>query len=193
LFILGLAIISIRNLHPFLAISHPVPGGIIAIEGWILDTNVERSVHSLDARHARDVFIVSAINPSVHERESGREHSEYMASNLRESGVPAEKIHLIFFEISKKDRTYHTAMALRGWLQERGLPVDTLNVITMGAHARRSRLLFQKAFGDNVKVGVIPIDDPNYDPVHWWRSSDGVGQMIFQGFAYMYARFFFRP
>jgi uncharacterized SAM-binding protein YcdF (DUF218 family) len=191
--ILGLFLIFVNGLHPFLAVSDPVPGGILVIEGWVHDINIEQTAIKFSAAHDRDVFILSALHASGSEREWGREHSEYIAAKLKRSGVSPERVHLIFCEVSKKDRTYHTAVALKSWLQERGIPVDSLNVITMGAHARRSRLLFQKAFGDKVKVGVIPIDDPDHDSAHWWRSRDGVGQMIYQCFAYIYAKFFFHP
>ena len=190
---LSLALAFIHGLRPFLAVSDPVPGGILVIEGWVHDINIEQTVIKFSAAHDRDVFILSALHASGPEREWGREHSEYIAAKLKRSGVSPERVHLIFCEVSKKDRTYHTAVALKSWLQERGIPVDSLNVITMGAHARRSRLLFQKAFGDKVKVGVIPIDDPDHDSAHWWRSRDGVGQMIYQCFAYIYAKFFFHP
>lgn len=191
--ILGLAFLSIRGLYPFLAVNDPVPGGIIVIEGWIHDISVEQTVNKLDAAHDRDVFIVCALRASGSEREPSRGQSEYIMEKLRRSGLSGERLHLVFCEVSNKDRTYHSAVALKNRLQEREIPVDSLNVITVGPHARRSRLMFQKAFGDKVTVGVIPTEDPDYDPAHWWRSSDGVGEVLFQCFAYMYAKFFFHP
>ncbi|MGA2556129.1 MAG: hypothetical protein ABSG04_07630, partial [Verrucomicrobiota bacterium] len=60
-------------------------------------------------------------------------------------------------------------------------------------HARRSRLLFQKACGDDTKVGVIALDDVGYDPTHWWRTSEGVREVVGEGIAYLYARIVFHP
>jgi hypothetical protein len=34
-----------------------------------------------------------------------------------------------------------------------------INVITVGVHARRSRVLFEKALGPDVEVGVISVVD----------------------------------
>jgi hypothetical protein len=191
--ILGLVLLSICGLYPFLAVSDPVPGGIIVIEGWIHDISIARTVNKLDPAHARDVFIVSALRSSGPERESGLGQAEYILGELRRSGLSGERLHQVFCEVSNKDRTYHSAVALRNRLQERRIPVDSLNVITAGPHARRSRLMFQKAFGVKVNVGVIPTQGPDYDPARWWRSSDGVGEVLFQCFAYIYARFFFYP
>jgi hypothetical protein len=69
--------------------------------------------------------------------------------------------------------------------------VRGINVLTEEAHARRTRLLFQKAFGDEVKVGIISVPSPDYDSKHWWRYSEGVREVIGEGIAYIYARFLF--
>jgi len=69
--------------------------------------------------------------------------------------------------------------------------VDNINVLTEGAHARRTRLLYQKAFGRNVTVGIIAVSNPDYDPKQWWRYSDGVREDIGESTPYIYAKFFF--
>jgi len=71
--------------------------------------------------------------------------------------------------------------------------VHSINVLTEDAHARRTRLLYQKAFGKNVAVGVIAISNPDYDPKDWWRYSEGVREVIGESIAYIYAQFFFYP
>jgi hypothetical protein len=63
----------------------------------------------------------------------------------------------------------------------------------MGPHARRSRLIFQKAFRDEVGVGVISVPDDEYDQGHWWTTSAGVRTVLGEVIAYLYARFFFHP
>jgi hypothetical protein len=65
--------------------------------------------------------------------------------------------------------------------------------MTEDAHARRTRLLFQKALGNDVRVGIISIPNPDYDAKHWWRYSEGVREVIGEGIAYAYAKVFFYP
>jgi hypothetical protein len=65
--------------------------------------------------------------------------------------------------------------------------------LTEDAHARRTRLLYQKAFGKKVAVGIIAVSNPDYNPTQWWRYSDGVREVIGESIAYIYARFFFYP
>jgi hypothetical protein len=62
-----------------------------------------------------------------------------------------------------------------------------------GAHARRTRLLFQKAFGDEAGVGIIAISSPDYDGAHWWLYSEGVRDVVGETLAYLYAQVFFHP
>jgi hypothetical protein len=73
------------------------------------------------------------------------------------------------------------------------MQVHSINVVTTTAHARRTRLLFEKALGAGVTVGIIAAPNPDYDPKHWWRSSDGFREVIGEGIAYVYARLFFYP
>ena len=68
--------------------------------------------------------------------------------------------------------------------------MKALNVATVGAHARRSKLLFEKAFGPTTRVGVVALEDPEYDPMHWWRTSEGVREVLGESIAYVYARLF---
>jgi hypothetical protein len=94
---------------------------------------------------------------------------------------------------ANRDRTFHCAVDLREWLKNNHLSPRGINVVTLGPHARRSRLVFQKAFGPSVQIGVITIRDQEYDPNSWWHASEGVKEIISESAAYLYVRFFFYP
>jgi hypothetical protein len=84
-------------------------------------------------------------------------------------------------------------MALRNWFIQHGGAPKAINLISVGAHARRSRLLFEKAFGGDTRVGVIAVEDRSYDGSHWWKSSAGVRAVLDEMITYSYARFLFFP
>jgi hypothetical protein len=63
----------------------------------------------------------------------------------------------------------------------------------LGAHARRSWLLFEKVLGPTTRVGIIAVEDCDYDPKRWWRASQGVRIVLDELIAYCYARFVFSP
>jgi hypothetical protein len=82
---------------------------------------------------------------------------------------------------------------LREWFLEHHLTVTKFNLLTEDVHARRSRLLFQEAFGRSATVGIIAVPDPDYEAKRWWRYSQGVREILGETIAYVYARFFFWP
>ena len=112
---------------------------------------------------------------------------------LKEDGVPAELVQMVPSHVIGRDRTYSSAIALRDWFREHDVQVRSVNIVTEGAHARRTRLLFEKALGPNIQVGVIAIASPDYDAHRWWYYSEGVEEIIEEGIGYIYAKFFFRP
>jgi hypothetical protein len=92
-----------------------------------------------------------------------------------------------------QDRTYACAVALKKWVDERGVQLTRINLVTVGPHARRSRLLFQKSFGKDMPIGVLAVPEPDYDGRRWWRSSLGFRAVTGETIAYLYARFLFHP
>ena len=90
-----------------------------------------------------------------------------------------------------RDRTYGSAVALRQWFAKHDVRVRSINVMTEDVHARRTRLLFQKAFRGKIRVGIIAAPDPDYDANHWWRSSEGFRRVVGETIAYLYARALF--
>jgi hypothetical protein len=73
------------------------------------------------------------------------------------------------------------------------MPVDSLDVYSLGPHARRSRWLYQRAFGDAVAVGVIAGVPRAYDPAVWWQSSEGARVVLSELAAWLWARTRFDP
>jgi len=102
-------------------------------------------------------------------------------------------VQMVPSRVMDRDRTYGSAVALRNWFREHNMSVRSINVVTEDLHARRTRLLFEKALGHDVAVGVIAVANPDYDSRHWWRYSQGVKEVVSEGAAYLYARFLFYP
>ena len=83
-------------------------------------------------------------------------------------------------------------MALERRLNKEGFNEASIDVVSLGVHARRSWFLFEKIFS-SVNVGVIAISPNEYDVSRWWLSSGGVRDVISESIAYLYARFIFSP
>ncbi len=115
------------------------------------------------------------------------------AATLVKLGLSTNDVQAVPTAWTHRDRTYATAVSLKHWWREHDMAPTKVNLITGGPHARRSRLMFEKALGKGVTVGVIAIPAKDYDEQHWWRYSQGVRIVIGETLAYTYARLLFYP
>jgi len=181
-------------IHPFLAVTERVPTDILVVEGWIPDSTIWAAAAEFTNGNYRQAFTTGG---PVHG--TGAYSNDYSTSasvgagRLKATGVRADLVQMVPSRVRDRDRTYGAAVALRKWLRAHNQQVTRINVLTEGVHARRSRLLFQKAFGKEVAVGIIAVPNPDYDATHWWRYSEGIKEIISEGVAYLYARFLFSP
>ena len=183
----------VLNVHPFLAVTHRVNAKILVVEGWIDEYAIRAGADEFKTGDYERIITTGGPVPG-----SGGYTNDYNtfasvgARRLKAAGVADESVQMVPSHVIGRERTYSSAVALRDWFQH-NMPVHSINVLTEDAHARRTRLLYQKAFGKNVAVGVIAVSNPDYNPKQWWRYSDGVREVIGESIAYIYARFFFYP
>jgi len=184
--------LALRGAHHFLAVQDSVPGGVLVMEGWVGDDALAVAWEEFQ----RGGYLVWCVTGDPLEK--GAPLSEYptyaamtVAAFEKMGGTPG-LLQPVPWETVRRDRTYASALALKAWLSERGWPAEKVNVITSGGHARRSRLLYEKAFGEGSRIGVIALAEKHYDPEHWWRSSLGVRAVVGEFLAYGYARVVFR-
>jgi uncharacterized SAM-binding protein YcdF (DUF218 family) len=188
-----LSAVVIRAMYPFLAVSERVSGNVLVVEGWIPTYSLPEAAREFKADLHQRVIVARALYKSPSKYESGAVMVDYIAENLITEGIPRERVHTVMIEAGRRDRTYSSAEAVKQWLQASGVPIKSLDVVTIGPHARRSRLLYQKAFGNAVRVGVIALQDASYDPRRWWRYSAGLREVPPEAAAYVYSKFFFSP
>lgn len=193
LLMVGGAVLAVRTMHDFLAVNAPVPTSVLVIEGWVPRYAVTNFVAKV-ANDYTDIYTTGGV--TLADRKSRNDADTYASvtkTRLMRAGVPAAKLHVVPSWIVKRDRTYSSALALREWCRTNNVQLTAVNVVTLGPHARRSRLLHEKALGKGVKIGIIPLTNEEYDPEHWWRYSEGVKETLSETAAYLYARFWFSP
>jgi hypothetical protein len=191
--ILAVAIVGIRYANAFLAVTDPVDAPILVVEGWLPNYALEESIAEFRSKPHRLVVTVGCQSLTGVNVEEGDNQASYAAKRLQWLGLQPEFIRAAPSSVKYRDRTYASALALKQWFQTNDRSVEAFDLVTLGPHARRSRLLFEDAFQGQVRVGIISIENREYDPVHWWRYSEGVKEVISEGVAYIYARIFFRP
>jgi hypothetical protein len=181
------------NLHPFLAVTAPVPARVLVVEGWGNDGQMQRAVAEFRGQGYERVCVTGLPLERGEPLAEYRTWAEHGAERLRRYGLASNVVVAVPGPAVAQDRTFASALALRQWFEANGGVPPALNVITGGPHARRTRWLFQRAFGDRTTVGVIAHPDPGYNPARWWRSSAGVRQVVGETMAWLYARCLFRP
>ncbi len=187
-----LALVLIRSIQPFLAVSAPVTGGLLVAEGWLADYALQAAVDEYQ-RGAYEGFYVTGLPLEKGAPLSEyRTHAELGAAIVTKLGLAPNEVHAVPAPDVRQDRTYASAVALKQWLAQQGLAVPALTVVSVGAHARRTRLLYEQAFGAGTEIGIIAVPDRDYEPHRWWAASSGVRDVVDETVAYLYARFIFR-
>ena len=181
-------------IYPFLAVTERVETRLLVVEGWIPQFAINAAASEFRSGPYHRVFTTGGpIHGAGGFAEDYSTAASLGAERLTRAGLKRDQVQMVPSQISARDRTYSSAIALRDWLVQNAVTVTAINIVTEDVHARRTRLLFQKAFGDGVKVGVIAVPSPDYDPAQWWRSSEGVRGVLGETIAYLYARLIFRP
>ncbi len=182
---------AVLNVHPFLAVTHRANAKILVVEGWIDEYAIRAGADEFKTGDYEHIITTGGPVPgSDGYTNDYNTFASVGARRLKAAGVAYESVLMVPSHVIGRDRTYTSAIALRRWLRDHNMALQSFNVVTVDAHARRTRLLFQKALGNDVRVGIISIPNPDYDAKHWWRYSEGVREVIGEGIAYTYAKVF---
>ena len=189
--------VALHRIHRFLAPERQVSSDLLVVEGWVPDYALKRGLDLSVEQKSRYLLLAGGTVKGEVNPELGDTYANMAMKRLKRIGGDLPHVHPVpspeLTAEPERDRTYASALAVKSWLTDHGVCVSSINVLTMGTHARRSRLLFQEAFGPEVEVGVIAVQNREYDPRVWWRYSEGVKEVLSEGAAYLYARLLFQP
>lgn len=183
----GFLLMAVLNVQPFLALTEPVPAQVLVVEGWVPDYVLEKAALEFNRGNYSKLFVTGGPLEKGGMFSGHKTHAELGAAILIGMGIGKNAIEAVPAPPVLRDRTYASALALKSWLHERNPGVTSLNLVSVGVHARRSHLLFQKAFDDGLRVGIIAVEDRNYSGERWWKFSAGVRAVMDELFAYIYA------
>ena len=189
----ALAIIGAREIGYFLIVNAPVAGGVMVVEGWAPDYALEAAIAEFNRNHYEKLFVTGIPLEQGAPLAEYKTYAELDAAILIKMGMNSNVVQAVPAAAVRQDRTYAMACSLKGWMEGHGMTPTKVQVMTLGPHSRRSRLLFEKAFGKGVTVGITAIPSRDFDPGHWWTSSEGVRTVIGEALAYAYARVLFHP
>jgi uncharacterized SAM-binding protein YcdF (DUF218 family) len=182
------------NIYRFLAVTQRENTNILVMEGWVHEFTAKAAAEEFKTGAYKKIYVTGVPVAGSGEYTVDSNTEAYVGAGLlKRHGMTEEFLQRVPRRAVDQDRTYGSAVELRNWFHEHHVSVQSINVVTEGVHARRTRLLFQEAFGKSVAVGIIAVPNPEYDARRWWRYSEGVREVIGETIVYVYARFLYYP
>ena len=191
-FVLG-GVVGVHSVFPFLSVHDPLKCELLVVEGWIPDYLIADVKSEFEQGGYKLLVITGTPITKGEPLAEQKTYPELTRAILLKYGWDEETVKAVPCGAALRDRTYSSALALKDWLSSSDSQFKSFNIFSRGSHCRRTRLLYQFAFRDSAQVGVISGKDQRYDGAHWWRSSEGVRDIINESIAYFYARVIFRP
>jgi uncharacterized SAM-binding protein YcdF (DUF218 family) len=187
LLLLIVFLVLVHSIHPFLAQSDPVNGTVLVVEGWLPDHALEEALGTF--RKGEYHLMLTTGDPLLvgYYLSDYRTYAELARAILIDKGLSEDSVIAVPAPPVRVDRTYAAALAVKKWFDGHHGAPDAIDVFSSGPHARRSRMLFQRACGDSVRVGVVATPDDGYDPDHWWESSRGFQMVVVETIGFLYA------
>jgi hypothetical protein len=110
------------------------------------------------------------------------------ANYLKDSGIPDSLIIPVITTHKIKSRTFTTALDIKEWLRiNTPGPKHALTVFSQGPHARRSYILYKKAFGTSADIGIISCPTGSFDSSNWWQTRTGWESILYETAGLIYA------
>ena len=182
-------LIAIAQIHPFLAVSQPIKGEALIVEGWIDDLVLEGAITEFRRGNYQLLLTTGGPIGKGYYLAQYKTLAELAAATLVALKFPPERIVAIPTPPVKTDRTAASAKAVKEWISRSKINIRAVNVYSYDVHTRRSWLIFKTILEPEIKVGAIAHPAMDYDPKKWFNSSAGVRGIISETIAYLYARF----
>ncbi len=188
--IISIIFLAITQIHPFLAISTPIKtADTLVVEGWLPDYALQQALTEFRNGSYRQIITTGGTIDQGSYLIGYKNFAELSAATLKTLGLEAEKIVVVPAPRVVKDRSYASAAEFGHWLSNSIYRVKSINLFSLGAHTRRSWVLYKNILAPRIKVGAIASENRDYNPNKWWVSSEGVRTVIGEAIAYIYARF----
>jgi len=179
-------IIPVATIHPFLAITRTAKINTLIVEGWLPDYCLVKVYDLYRNENVKKIYVTGGPLEHGSYLQEYKTFAALGAATLRDLGVADSIIQEIPAPYVKKDRTLTSARTLHSWLNENTVPMTDATIVTLGIHSRRSLTLFKRVFRNQCQLGVLSIENRDYDPGRWFVSSEGLKMVITETISYCY-------
>ena len=193
------SLIALRHLASYLATNDPVAArdgrgaSTLIVEGWLEEDGLDAAIAVIASGRYQRVIASGGPIDGWRESRSWPTYAERAADYLRRHGVDSIPVVAVAAPEVAQDRTYVSAVVVREWLRRQGGTIDAIDLFSGSVHARRSRLVFQMAFGPEVDVGIFAAAPGRYALERWWTTSEGVKAVLGEAISLAWTACCFAP
>jgi hypothetical protein len=170
----------------FLSLTDRRPAEVLVVEGWIGPEAIRAAAAEFLQRGYQYVVATGGTTTAERWEQSGWSYAEGAENALIRSGIPKDRIIFAPAKQTESQRTFESAVAARWALQARSIRAKSLNVFTLGPHARRSCLVYSKVYEPETQVGVIAWVPSDGKAAPWWKSSDRARELLTETAGYVF-------
>ena len=183
-------LLFLKNIYSFLAYKKPAETRVLVVEGWIPDNGLQEAM-AFYKKNNYAYMIVTGVPISQWTYASPYSNmADASARSMKELDFTDSVYTVHIPSTILRDRTYATAIALELKWQSFGIQSTDFDLFSMGAHSRRSALMFESVFGKRLK-GVIISTDLSFEAEKWYKSSRGFRIVVSELISWVYAKLFF--
>lgn len=187
-FVTGLITLFVMNIYSFLAVNLPINADVLVLEGWMQDSDLEIVITEFERGGYQKLMTIGPPLSEGHYLSQYKNFAELAAATLLTLGFDSDKIIAVQTPNVHINRTNTSAVALREWIANSALKVESINIYTFDVHSRRNWQSFKQTLAPDINVGVIVLEPRCYNAQEWWMSSAGVKAILSETIAYIYAR-----
>ena len=187
----SLVTFTFNRLAFFLAPNKPVDGQYLVVEGWIGEQALLDAIGIF--KQGQYLLLITSGGPDT--RELNPQYDNYAdkaAAFILSQGFDPNKLSAAPAPASAQNRTYLSAVKVRHWFVDNNISPEYFDIFSSGVHARRTHQLYQMAFSDETKIGILAAKTDRYRLNTWWQSSDGIKSVLTEliGVAYISCCFY---
>ena len=192
LVLLSSSVFILKNLAHYLAQQQSIKAPILIIEGWISDQALNEAIGHYKTAGYRIIIttggLIKTRNSTKH-----KTYADLAAAYLRKNSLNNCNIKSLPTPESAQNRTFLSAVIVRDWLQKQNIKTKQINIYSQGVHARRTKALYQMAFGEKYKIGINAAKTKVYKLDNWWKSSAGAKAVIIETIGLIWVKCCFYP
>ena len=180
------ALLFLKAAYPILAPTQRQAANILVVEGWLPEYALTAAINEYHTHGYQ--FLITSGGPlwEGHHASGFHSYAGLAAQVIRAQTFDTN--HLVVAHGPKvwRHRTYHSALAVRECLQSLDGDITGINVMTLGPHGRRTKIIFENVLRDLAPVGIISFPSAEYDARRWWRTSEGTKHLLTEALASTY-------